>query len=81
MGEVEIFSDVDVNSTTELLQYISRNRIDEKAIIEIIVTTIAMFNAILVEDPRVATPTKVPTKDLIKFQLPGTAPGWKPRPG
>ena len=39
---------------------------EEKATMEIIVTTMAMFNAILVEDPRVATPTKVPTKDLIK---------------
>ena len=49
-----------------MLQYISRNRIEDKAIIEIIVTAMAMFNTILAEDPRVATPTKVPTKDIIK---------------
>ena len=60
------FCDVDVNLTTELLQYISRNRIDEKAIIEIIVTTMAMFNAILAEYLRLATPTKFSTNDLIK---------------
>ena len=38
---------------------------EEKATMEIIVTTMA----ILVEDPRVATPTKVPTKDLIKVPI------------
>ena len=62
--DVEFF-DVDVNLKKELLQYISRNSIEENAIIEIIVTTMAMFNTILAEDPRVATSTKVPTKDLI----------------
>ena len=71
MGDVGIFCDVAVKPTTELLQYLTKNRMVDKATMEIIVTTMAMFNTILVEDPRVATPTKVLTNDIVNVPTNG----------